>query len=136
MCTFFWCHVLCPCPYEKDCVLAVNRIVFWDGIWRHRTAKQAPVPNSGTACEKHQERHGPDAAASWGCSCRCLLNWMVDLTYVIDSTPCAECKHKCKARYDQRIEKERQDEIEKREEEEKKQGVNANEARRHETMQK
>ncbi|KAH6605389.1 hypothetical protein Trco_007096 [Trichoderma cornu-damae] len=109
MCTFFWCHVLCPCPYEKDCVLAVNRIVYWDGLWRHKTGKQAPVPNSGTACERHKERHGQDAAPSWRCPFRCLLGWMVDLTYVVDSMPCAECRYKCRVRFDKRAEEERHD---------------------------
>ncbi|KAM0521920.1 hypothetical protein ACHAPE_002484 [Trichoderma viride] len=108
MCTFFWCYVLCPCPYEKDCALAINRIVYWTGQWRHRTGKQAPVPNSGTACERQKDMFGQDAEPSWGCSVRRLIDWMVELTFVIDSAPCAECSHKCKARFDKRMEEERQ----------------------------
>ncbi|KAK1244417.1 hypothetical protein MKX07_003216 [Trichoderma sp. CBMAI-0711] len=106
MCTFFWCHVLCPCPYEKDCALARNRIVFWDGMWRHQTAKQAPVPDSGTTCERRKDKFGEDAAPDWKCPYRDLLGWMVELTYVVDSKPCAECRHKCKTNFERRMEEE------------------------------
>ncbi|KAH0523983.1 hypothetical protein TsFJ059_008910 [Trichoderma semiorbis] len=119
MCTFFWCHVLCPCPYEKDCAMARNRIVFWDGMWRHKTAKQAPVPNSGTTCEKRKERFGQDAAPDWKCPFRDLLGWMVELTYVVDTKPCAECRHKCKAHFDKRTEEEKAAEAERERERER-----------------
>jgi hypothetical protein len=104
-------------------------------MWRHRTGKQAPVPNSGTACEKQKEIHGQDAEPSWGCSFRRLLNWMVELTFVIDSTPCPECSHKCMARFDKRIEEEKRNEEEGRREEKVSRGK-ANEPRRSETIQK
>lgn len=61
--------------------------------------------------------YGQDAEPSWGCSFRRLIDWMAELTFVIDSTPCAECSYKCKARFDKRMEEERQRREEGRREE-------------------